>query len=135
MYITQIWRRPQGFDPYRGTLRAWLFGIARKQAAEWWRKQRPVDSIDENGPVHERALERQTSESRSVITDALKRLAADERSLLWLREVEGQSYAELAATLNIPIGTVIAPLCRPASFARNLAQRATSERRPPVTCK
>ncbi|MGA3373531.1 MAG: sigma factor [Terracidiphilus sp.] len=23
---THIWRRPQGFDPDRGTLRAWLYG-------------------------------------------------------------------------------------------------------------
>ena len=30
--FTQVWRCSQGFDPDRGTLRAWLYGIARKQA-------------------------------------------------------------------------------------------------------
>ena len=38
--------------------------------------------------------------------DALHRLPEEQRSLLWLREVEGQSYAELAEILDIPIGTV-----------------------------
>jgi RNA polymerase sigma-70 factor, ECF subfamily len=27
----QIWRRPLGFDPARGTLRAYLFGVARNK--------------------------------------------------------------------------------------------------------
>jgi RNA polymerase sigma-70 factor, ECF subfamily len=38
--------------------------------------------------------------------DALARLPKEQRALLWLREVEGQSYAELAVILEIPIGTV-----------------------------
>jgi RNA polymerase sigma-70 factor (ECF subfamily) len=40
------------------------------------------------------------------MADLLSQLPAEQRSLLWLREVEGQSYAELAAILDIPIGTV-----------------------------
>jgi RNA polymerase sigma-70 factor (ECF subfamily) len=97
---THIWRRPDGFDPERGTLRAWLYGIARKQAAEWWRRQRPTDPLEcENSvPGH--------AEASSVMADLLSQLPAEQRSLLWLREVEGQSYAELAAILDIPIGTV-----------------------------
>lgn len=100
---TQIWRRPQGFDPDRGALRAWLFGIARKQAAEWWRKQRPADPIGED---REGESAQPISETHSILTDAFNRLSHEERSLLWLREVEGQSYAELAIILDIPIGTV-----------------------------
>jgi RNA polymerase sigma factor (sigma-70 family) len=37
----QIWNRPNGFQPERGTLRAYLYGIGRKRAAEWWRSQSP----------------------------------------------------------------------------------------------
>jgi RNA polymerase sigma-70 factor (ECF subfamily) len=40
------------------------------------------------------------------VGDAFGRLPEDQRTLLWLREVEGQSYAELAEILGIPIGTV-----------------------------
>jgi RNA polymerase sigma-70 factor (ECF subfamily) len=39
--FTEIWHRPRGYDPGRGSLRAYLFGLARKQAVGWWRKQHP----------------------------------------------------------------------------------------------
>ena len=103
---TQIWHRPQQFDPERGTLSAWLLGIARKQAAEWWRKQRPTDSMDQDEPAMEDEPSQPLSEMRSILADALERLTVDERSIIWLREIEGRSYAELAAILDIPLGTV-----------------------------
>jgi RNA polymerase sigma-70 factor (ECF subfamily) len=40
------------------------------------------------------------------VSDAFARLPVEQQSLLWLREVEGQSYAELAEILDIPVGTV-----------------------------
>lgn len=41
-----------------------------------------------------------------MMSDALQRLPEEQRTLLWLREVEGQSYTELALILDIPVGTV-----------------------------
>lgn len=113
---THIWRRPQGFDPDRGTLRAWLYGIARKQAAEWWRIQKPTEPL---GPLEFENAAPGQAESSSVMADLLRQLPVEQRSLLWLREVEGQSYAELAAILDIPVGTVRSRL-----FAAREALRA-----------
>ncbi|MFP5236458.1 MAG: RNA polymerase sigma factor [Acidobacteriota bacterium] len=96
----QIWRRPQGFDPERGSPRAYLFGTARNLAAGWLRKQKPSDEL-QTEPVLTDPVE-----GNSIVADALSRLELDDRTILWLREVEGHSYAELAAMLNIPIGTV-----------------------------
>lgn len=110
---TSIWRRPQGFDPTRGTARAYLFGVARNQAAEWWRNRHPVEPLSDEAP----ALAQ--TETRSILVDALRHLSPDQQSLLWLREVEGQSYAELAAILNVPVGTVRSRL-----FAAREALRA-----------
>ena len=98
--FTQMWRSPNGFTPERGTLRAYLFGVARKCAAEWWRKRGSVDG----SPIEEPAECK--NEIASLVGDALQRLPEEQRSLLWLREVEGQSYAELAQILEIPVGTV-----------------------------
>ncbi|HEY6182815.1 MAG TPA: RNA polymerase sigma factor [Terriglobales bacterium] len=98
--FTQIWRQPNGFQPERGSLRAYLYGIARKRAAEWWRTQDP------QGREIEQQLVTGQGEISSVLGDALRRLPEDQRMLLWLREVEGQSYAELAEILAIPVGTV-----------------------------
>jgi len=98
--FTRMWRSPNGFTPERGTLRAYLFGVARKCAAEWWRKHGSAVG----NPVEGRAECK--TEIASLVGDALQRLPEEQRSLLWLREVEGQSYAELAQILEIPVGTV-----------------------------
>jgi hypothetical protein len=34
---------PTAFSPSGGSLRGYLYGIARKRAAEWWRNQTPSD--------------------------------------------------------------------------------------------
>jgi RNA polymerase sigma-70 factor (ECF subfamily) len=96
----QIWNRPSGFQPERGTLRSYLYGIARKRAAEWWRKHTPTS------PDHEDSPGACQTEAVSMISDALLHLPEEQRVLLWLREVEGQSYAELATVLDVPVGTV-----------------------------
>ena len=98
--LTQIWRRPHGFDPDRGSFRAYVFGVARKQAAEWGRGQKPADELDFDLPSPSRI------ESASMIAEAFSRLTVEQRMLLWLRELEGQSYDELATILDIPVGTV-----------------------------
>jgi RNA polymerase sigma-70 factor (ECF subfamily) len=101
--FAQIWKSPNGFRPELGSLRGYLFGIARKRAAEWWRKRAGVP--DERGEKGRRELA-EGAASFSAVADAFGRLAEEQRSLLWLREVEGQSYAELAVILQIPVGTV-----------------------------
>lgn len=98
----QLWRRPNGFDPERGSLRAYLFGIGRKRAADWWRERK----TGPDAAVAEMQAGGLAMDASSAIGDAFARLAPDQRSLLWLREVEGQSYAELAEIFEIPVGTV-----------------------------
>jgi RNA polymerase sigma-70 factor, ECF subfamily len=98
--FTQIWKRPNGFEPARGTLRAYLFGAGRKRAAEWWRKH------DSSRPAVQNDLAACDPETSSLVGDALARLPEEQRTLVWLREVEGHSYAELASMLGVPVGTV-----------------------------
>src|SRR6266568_4295767 len=80
--FTQIWNRPNGFEPERGTLRAYVFGIGRKRAAEWWRKQGTRKETVQDEPAECR------TETASLVADALARLPQEGRSLIWLREVE-----------------------------------------------
>lgn len=95
----QLLKRPNGFRPDT-SLRAYLFGIAKRRAAEWWRQQDPTGEANGEG------TDRPKAETCSLVGDAFAKLDADQRSLLWLREVEGQSYADLAGILGIPVGTV-----------------------------
>jgi RNA polymerase sigma-70 factor (ECF subfamily) len=95
----QLWKHPDGFDPTRAGLRTYLFSIARRQAAGWWRHRScGIRNL----------LQPQQADSavRPLFKDLLLKLDPDSRSLLWLREVEGYSYQELALMLEIPVGTV-----------------------------
>ncbi len=95
----QIWRHPDGFNPARSTLKAYLFGIARKRAADWWRHH-------EASTTSAAEPQRSGAESSLLIRDAVALLAPELRSVLWLREVDGYSYDELAEILAVPLGTV-----------------------------
>ena len=111
--FTQLWERPNGYEPERGTLRAYLFGMGRRRAADWWRRRHPEGEAAQDGGTPCRV------ELQSLVGDALGRLTEEQRTLLWLREVEGWSYAELAVTLEVPVGTVRSRL-----FAARQALRA-----------
>ncbi len=98
--FTHVWSHADAFNPARGSIRAYLFGIGRHRAAEWWRRSRP------EAPMPENECPNCSPERQSIVADALQRLPEEQRTLLWLREIEGQSYAELAVIFDIPIGTV-----------------------------
>ncbi|WP_194792011.1 sigma-70 family RNA polymerase sigma factor [Pseudomonas sp. UFMG81] len=53
---------------------------------------------------------------------AFARLSAEQRALLLLVSVEGLSYKEAAATLGIPIGTVMSRLSRARAALRELTE-------------
>jgi len=93
----QFWRCPAAFDVKRGSIRAYLFGIARNKAADWHRHNKAYPVVNEQVAQYSNS---------AVIKDAVNQLPQDLRTVLWLREVEGYSYDELAKILKIPIGTV-----------------------------
>jgi len=62
------------------------------------------------------------------VRDALEQLPTDFREVLVLREIEGMSYKEIAAVVQVPIGTVMSRLAR----ARD---RLAAVLRPPVVAE
>ena len=113
-------------DKYRPEfkLSSWLFKIANNVAIDFLRR-RQVDTISMSGSPHaasaseidatsfdiasgdESALdEMESKELGSAIERAISRLRPEYRSCILLRHVEGRSYEEIAATLDLPLGTV-----------------------------
>jgi RNA polymerase sigma-70 factor, ECF subfamily len=113
-------------DRYRPEfkLSSWLFKIANNVTIDHLRR-RQLDTISMSGSPHAQSSEaveatsfdvavRQESaldeiearELGSEIERAIARLRPEYRSCIMLRHVEDRSYEEIAATLDLPLGTV-----------------------------
>lgn len=108
-------------------LRAWLFTILHNTARNRAR-DRARDAVDVDSELVERSADTRVAAGGSpfetpetlLLQDALTpelREAVDElpaafRQAVWLRDVEEFSYAEIAAMLEIPIGTVMSRISR-----------------------
>jgi len=105
-----LWRRPGSFDPARGTLRAFLMGVARNKAIDAVRREesrrRTRDDLmaqhvveSEVPPATEEIDERQRVQA------ALARLTPPQREAIVLAYYGGRTYREVAEELGIPEGT------------------------------
>lgn len=115
-------------------LKTWLYRIAVNQARNrwrWWRRRRRdvTFSLDERGadtnggttPLYERICDQQcpnpeqlaiAREQEQMLLSALHALARSYREVVVLRDIEGLSYEQVAATLEISVGTVKSRLSR-----------------------
>lgn len=113
-------------DKYRPEFKfsSWLFKIANNVAIDALRK-RQLDTISMDGSPHagtaseveassfelsdgaESPLDELASrELGEIIEQAIAKLRPEYRNCIMLRHVEGRSYEEIAATLDLPLGTV-----------------------------
>jgi len=84
--------------------RAYLFGVARNLSAELYRRSRPTEVLADE-PLTE--LEQETPDARlEMMREGIRRLNAESRQVLELRLQHELSYEEMAATLNVPVGTI-----------------------------
>lgn len=97
-------------------VRAWLFTILHNIFVSQHRRRRTRSGTIPLDEGHENAAPRAaTQEDRLLWRDmlrALDRLPEEQRSVVLLVSVEDLSYAETAAVLGIPIGTVMSRLAR-----------------------
>lgn len=112
----------RGGDPgvwvYRITVNAWKNFLRAKAARRWLRffsadgagvESEPADVASrEPGPEAAAAA----ADERRRLERALERLSPEERAVLVLRELDGRSYAEIADSLGLPLGTVKSRLAR-----------------------
>lgn len=64
--------------------------------------------------------ERLISTDREQVRRALEQLPLDFRETVILREMEGLSYKEIAATTGVPMGTVMSRLARGRDWLKRL---------------
>lgn len=105
--LVRAWRQADRFDPARGRVGAWLFGIARHVATDRWRyrDRRPTVALDEST---DRALDGGFAELADAwdVAVALEHLAPAQREVLVMAYRHDLSQSEIAGALGIPLGTV-----------------------------
>jgi RNA polymerase sigma factor (sigma-70 family) len=110
----EVWKNRDRYDPSR-SLEAWVLGIARKRAIDQLRRTRrdavPVDELrDVTGEDGRDLAERYV---RAVqVRRALQQLPMEQREVLTLAYFTGRTQVEIAARLDVPLGTVKARMFR-----------------------
>lgn len=108
-------------------LNSWLFSILANCWRDHFRRHREMDDIEELEDyryAHEDTPEASHSQTQIIsrVRSAVARLPLGQRQVLTLVDLEELSYIEVAAILEIPIGTVMSRLCRARQTMKTLLQ-------------
>lgn len=104
----------QGGRTRRESRKAWLFQVAYREALAVRRREGVGDQVRQHvawshpaevPSAEEPLLRRETIE---VVRDALEELPAEQRRIVRMRIYEEKTFAEIAAELQIPLGTALA---------------------------
>jgi RNA polymerase sigma-70 factor, ECF subfamily len=105
--FVRAWRAGQRFDPSLGSLRTWLFAIARNVVIDIGRARSvrpPLAGGDGAEPAAEDPVDRVMVAWQ--VEEALRRISDDHRVAIIETYYRGRPHAEVAADLRIPEGTL-----------------------------
>jgi RNA polymerase sigma-70 factor (ECF subfamily) len=108
--FTRVWRHAGEYDAARGSVRTWLYGIARNAIVdrERHRSRRPPmatrDPLPEGDASPDEPIERALL--RWQVQAALERLTPEHREVVRLAHLGGLSVREIADLTGLPEGTV-----------------------------
>lgn len=109
--FTALWRRPEGFDPDRGSLRSYLLGMARNLAVKHWRRHRPHQPLDDAASVCE-PFDVAAFARAEAVKEAVLRLPPLQREALVLAEYEEMPLEGIAKTTGAELAAVKSRLHR-----------------------
>lgn len=132
--FVSAWRSRGTLRPSDSALPAWLIGITRRRIADEYarrareaRKTRSAEANLDVGPDPANAADRIVD--RVVLRDAVDRMSEPRRTILNLTFVEDRTQEEIAARLNLPLGTVKSHVRRGLLQLRRDLKEATDEPR------
>lgn len=108
----KVWNRAGRFDAGVASPITWLCAIARNTAIDWVRKHgapaaAPLEEIAEPASGLDDALEAmQAGEDRALIFDCLETLPPNHKRAIRLAYFDGSTHSELAAIMQVPLGTM-----------------------------
>lgn len=111
--FTELWSRPERYDPARGSLRPWLLAQAHSRAVDVVRseearrrRQERDAQLDPSPQSAEVELEVHAAALAADVRRAVEQLPPDERDAILLAYFGGHTYTQTAALLGAPEGTI-----------------------------
>jgi RNA polymerase sigma-70 factor (ECF subfamily) len=111
-----VWQNPEGFDPERGSVRAWLMSSVHHRAVDAVRREeahrRRADAAgSEPDPATEDPGDTVVDEmglfqERAAVREALGTLPPEQRQVIESMYFGGESQSQIAERLSLPLGTV-----------------------------
>jgi RNA polymerase sigma-70 factor (ECF subfamily) len=111
-----VWRNPGGYDPSRGSVRAWLMGTVHHRAVDLVRREeahrrRATASIPSATEELEDHADRVAGEmdrpgERRAVRAALLEIPEAQRDVIRLMYFEGLTQTQIAEATGLPLGTV-----------------------------
>lgn len=111
--MTELWRTAARFDPERGSATTWVLTLAHRRAVDMVRREqasrdriqkvgrvqveRPADTIAEGVVM---------ADEHAEVRAAMEHLTELQREAIELAWFDGYTYREVAAVLDVPLGTV-----------------------------
>ncbi len=111
-----VWRNPSGYDPSRGSVRAWLLGMVHHRAVDTVRREESQrrradnasvgirDEVSDHADEVVEAVAR--PQERRAVLAALGDLPAEQREILERMYYAGESQTQIAEATGLPLGTV-----------------------------
>ena len=106
-----LWRKAHLFDPAKASAATWLFTVARNLRIDMLRRERLLRAEDsdlareaETEPDAGEGFEARQNEE--ALRLALRALPAEQNQIVMLSFFSDKPHSEIAAELNLPLGTV-----------------------------
>ncbi len=105
--LLRAWRTPPSLDPTAGSVRSWLFTVARRLVIDDYRRSRArPETLTDDVPDRPGADHGERVVDERVVAAALRQLSPEHRAVLVQCYYRGCSVAQAAQVLGIPPGTV-----------------------------
>ena len=106
----EVWQRAATYDPTRASVIGWIMNQARSRAIDRLRRQHRRKRVDDGKASFDRTGDSiepvPMEERRRLLASALEALTIDERRAIETAYFEERTYAEVAARLDAPLGTI-----------------------------
>jgi RNA polymerase sigma-70 factor (ECF subfamily) len=108
--LLSVWRKAEAFDPTRAAASTWIFTIARNLRIDAFRRARRGEPAEDPSDAPEAQARPDallaSAQSQARIRLALTALPPDQAEVVRLSFFSDKPHSEIAAALQLPLGTV-----------------------------